>query len=60
MGQFREYAIPITLMILDDIILRFTTSDNSTNITATIASNITYRHPSFNIDIGHWEIPQNI
>jgi len=36
------------------------TSEYSANITAVISSNITERQPSFNVDIGNWNIPKNI
>jgi len=36
------------------------TSEYSANITAVIASNMIERQPSFNVDIGSWNLPKNI
>jgi len=36
------------------------TSEYSAKITAVIAPNITERQPSFNVNIGSWNIPKNI
>jgi len=42
-----------------NITIQSRTSEYSANITAVIAPNITERQPSFNVDIGSWNIPKN-
>jgi len=43
-----------------NITIQSRTFEYSANITAVIASNITERQPSFDVDIGSWNIPKNI
>jgi len=43
-----------------NITIQSRTSEYSANITAVIAPNITGRQPSFNVDIGSWNVPKNI
>jgi len=44
---------------LVNITIQSRTSEYSANITAVISPNITERQPSFNVDIGNWNIPKN-
>jgi len=43
-----------------NITIQSRTSEYAANITAVIALNITERQPSFNVDIGSWNIPKTI